>query len=344
MANIVGVALDVLLCFFSFRGLLRDADELRWFLKAFLVLLAPYVVLLGIELITHHNLFAVLGAEAAAGWQRGGRTRCTGSFRHPDLLGTLGSSFFPLYIALFFDREQRKAALFGIILCLGIVVASNSGGPLCSIGVGTLGWLLWQMRNKMRMVRWAMLGMLGFMAMIMKAPVWYLLARVSALAGGSGWHRAYLIDMAVQHLREWWFAGMPMTDTFGWFPYNLEATGGADITNEFLSFGIKAGLVAVIIFVILQIRCYKSLGNALAAVRGESGAPSDNEYLLWGLGVVLTVHMVNWFGVTYFDQMYVVWILQLAAISCIGRQFAEPGFNLPTEEVHDQMEPEVMTS
>ena len=44
----------------------------------------------------------------------------------------------------------------------------------------------------------------------------------------------------------------------------------------------------------------------------------DTEFLLWGLGVMLAVHIVNWFGIIYFDQMYVIWFMQLAAISTLS--------------------------
>jgi hypothetical protein len=338
------VALDAFFGYFSVRGLLREADDLRWCLKKLVVLLVPYVFLLCIEATTHHNPFRVLGGGEAEGWVREGRTRCTGSFRHGDLLGTLGSSFFPLYVALACVREYRRLALFGIGLCLAIVVASNSGGPLCSIGVGVVGWLLWRMRTRMRMVRWGMVGALGLLALVMKAPIWYIVARVSAIAGGTGWHRAYLIDMAIQHLNQWWFAGMALVDTYGWFPYNLEATGGADITNQFLSFGIKAGMVAVVLFVILQVRSYQTLGDALAVVRGEGGEPSADEYLLWGLGVTLTVHIVNWFGTTYFDQTYVEWLLQLAAISGISQTCAAAEMEVPDEEIPVRLDSGVLAS
>jgi len=171
----------------------------------------------------------------------------------------------------------------------------------------------------MRQVRWGIVTVISALALVMKAPIWYLLARVSEITGGDGWHRSNLIDISFKHLGLWWFAGMNLKETADWFPDGvLVTTGVADITNQFLYFGFSGGLGAVILFVILLSRAYSGLGKALAAVRLTSSKTIETEFILWGLGVMLLVHIVNWFDITYFDQMYVIWFLQLAAISSLS--------------------------
>lgn len=242
-----------------------------------------------------------------------------GSFRHPALLGTLGASLLPLYIGLVLTKPNRIHALGGIGLCLGVVFLSNSGGPLSGAAVGVVGWLFWIARTNMFIVRRILVGTFVLLALVMKAPIWYLPARVSLLSGGGGWHRSYLLDMAFQNLSLWWFAGMDMGQTKNWFVYALEATGAADITNNYLAFGFKAGLLAIVLFIVLLIRAFRALGQGLAVVRHTVPTPMETEYLLWGLGCALLVHIVTWFGITYFDQIYVVCFMQLAAISCISQ-------------------------
>jgi len=151
----------------------------------------------------------------------------------------------------------------------------------------------------------------------MKAPIWYLPAKISSFTGGDGWHRSYLMDVAFQHLDKWWLAGMPIKETAGWFAYDLEATGGADMTNQFLTFGIVAGLAAMVTFIFMLVRAFSLLGIALATNRSNDGESSQTELLLWGLGTALAAHIVNWIGITYFDQIYAVWFLHLAAISSL---------------------------
>jgi hypothetical protein len=341
-ALIIAQGLDALLCYFTFRGLIRDMEELQSFLRYFLILLVPYTMLTISESLTHHNLFSLIGG-GEYDWMRNGRFRCMGSFRNPDLLGMLGASFLPLYIGLACSKIKRNLAVLGIILCVINVWACNSGGAASSAAVALLGWVMWRIRTEMRLVRRVMAVSILLLALVMKAPIWYLLARVSEIAGGDGWHRAYLLDVSFQHLDMWWLSGMNRLDTSDWFPYSLE--GGADITNQFLTFGLNAGLVAIVLFILLLTRAFSFLGRALASVRSNLQSPSENEFMLWGLGVMLTVHIVNWMDISYFDQMYVVWFMQLAAIStisasCINATFAPASAEASPEEA-DHLKSEI---
>ena len=345
-ANTIGGAMDAFLCYFSFRGLICDMEDFRWFLRFFPLLLAPYALMVLSEMLTHHNAFTFVGG-GGINWMREGRFRCVGSFRNPDLLGALGASFLPLYLGMACIKPERKLASLGIALCLFIVVASNSGGPLCATSVGLIGWGFWYLRTKMRKVRWGMVIMIATLAMVMKAPIWYLLARVSDVTGGDGWHRAYLIDVSFKHLGLWWLAGMNMLETAEWFPDGaLVSTGAADITNQFLSFGLEAGLGAMALLILVLVRGYSGLGKALAAVRSDSQPTAGTEFLLWGLGAMLTVHIANWFGITYFDQFYVIWFMQLAAISSLSASCVEavPATTIEDEamlEAEDSLEPQL---
>jgi hypothetical protein len=132
-----------------------------------------------------------------------------------------------------------------------------------------------------------------------------------------------LLDVSFRHLNQWWLAGMPIKDTSDWFTFVIAATGGADITNQFILFGLTAGLGAVVLFLVLLTRAFSGLGKSMAAFRSSSHHSGNAEFLLWGLGVALAVHIANWFGISYFDQFYVLWFMQLAAISSISATFPE---------------------
>src|SRR5205085_4014602 len=167
-------------------------------------------------------------------------------------------------------------------------------------------------------------------ALVMKAPVWYILDRVSL--GGDSWHRAYLIDVAMRNIGRWWLAGMEVADTANWFPYTIN--GGADITNQYLVFGINAGIVAIGLFIIVLSRAFGLVGRGLARLRVTSGLGATG-FMLWGMGVMLGVHVITWFGISYFDQMYAVWFLQLAALVSISESIAsrrKPIATLPRSE------------
>lgn len=312
----IGLAVDAFLCYFTFRGLAGGIEDLRWFLCALLILLAPYLVLLLIESRTGHNPFANL----SAGWSpvdslRGDRVRCIGSFREPSLLGSLGASFLPLYIGLTFSKSSRSYAVAGILLCLGIVWCSNSGAPAAFAGIGVLGWILWRFREKMRLMRRVAVIMIAALIVVMKAPIWYLPTKIVFLTGGDGWHRSYLMDVAFRHFGEWWLWGMSLSKTSHWFPYSLALNGDADITNQFISLGLTAGFVGIVLFISLLVRAFQNLGKKLAEARLALPQPCEREYLLWGLGVMLAGHIANLATITYFDQFYVIWFMQLAFIS-----------------------------
>ncbi|MGC9941901.1 MAG: hypothetical protein ABSE48_08695 [Verrucomicrobiota bacterium] len=326
VGNQVGMGVDAFLCYFTFRGLVSGMDDFLSFLRTLVILLIPYALLVVIESATGHNPFSVLGGiTGGSNWMRHGRPRCFGSFRQPDTLGMFGACFLPLYVALSCIRTERKRAFVGIGLCFVLVLAANCGGAASGAATGLLGWGLWCARKQMWKVRWGLVGLIAALALIMKSPVWYIFARASSITGGDGWTRSYLFDKAYEHLGQWWLAGMPLLDTNSWFPFTLPGIGTADITNMYIWFGLTAGLGAMALFIVLLTRAFSSLGKALAAVRSGPSQSEGAEFLLWGLGVMLLVHIIDWFGIIYFDQMYVTWFMQLAAISgisagCLGLQ------------------------
>jgi hypothetical protein len=319
-ANEIGSAVDAFLAYFAFRGLLGDMEDFRWFLRAFILLLAPYTLLVLRESLTGHNSFAALGTVAGGEyWSRHGRPRCFGSFRQPDTLGMFAASFIPLYVGMACAPRERLRALFAVCLCLIISCwAANSGGAAGAAITGLACWGFWRFRMEMRKVRRGLVAMFVLLALVMKAPIWFIFERMSAIVGGDGYHRSYLIDVALRNLGEWWFAGMSFLKTLDWFPYILPDFGVADITDQYIAFGITAGVGAIALLIYLLTRAFSNLGKALAAVRAGSQQPNQDEFVLWGLGVMLVVHIVNWFGITYFDQMYMIWFMQLAAISTLS--------------------------
>jgi len=314
-AYIIGQAVDAYLCYFAFRCLVADVAEFRWFLKAFLFVLTPYMVLLFREHFARHSMFTALGAVEGLVTRDDDSVRCCGSFRYASLLGTLGASFLPVYFGLWFDRNERRVAWIGMAFCACIVWLSNSGGPINAAAIAMVGWLLWPLRTRMRLVRWGILAWIGLAAMVMKAPVWYLIAKVSDLTGGDGWHRSYLIDVSFRHLHQWWLAGMRDELTVDWFPYVVRSTGFADITNAYISFGLSAGLVSMFLFIALLSKAFSEIGKAFSLLRLDPEGLDGTGYLVWAMGAMLASHVANWFGVTYWDQTYMVWFMQLAVIA-----------------------------
>jgi hypothetical protein len=321
----VGIAVDAIFFYFSFRALVASVEDLAWLLRGLVVLLIPYVALLWFESLTFQNPFAAIGgvelARAGDRWVREGRLRATGSFGHPSLLGTLGGSFLPLYVAMALNRGHRAVGIVGTNLCVAVVLASNSGGPVLCAVAAMMAWLLWPMRLSMRFIRVALVALTVLAALLMKDPIWYLIARLGSVTGGDAYHRSLLLDVAFQNLDKWWLAGMPLRDTAWWLPYNNTLTGHVDLTNTFLQFALTTGLGSLSLLITLLVTAYKRLGRALeSARRDEVEQGARTERLLWGLGAVLFVHVVNWFAIAYWDQTMAVWFLHLALVGSLTNQ------------------------
>ncbi len=313
----VGLATDAMLCYFSFRALIATPDDWSALLTGLAALLVLYSALVFYESVSHNNPFSILGVpNRGEFWVRGGRLRCFGSFRHPSLLGTLGAVFLPLYVGLYLDNFRRRAAFVGIVCCLAIVWASNSGAPASCVGVGLLGWMLWKFRRNIRAIRYSIAIALLAAALCMDSPIWYLPAKASSFSGGDGWHRSYLMDVAFSHFDTWWLAGMPIRETANWFPYIIENTGGADMTNQFLSYAISGGVVAMGLYIYLLVTVFRAIGKVCNLCSSYAVFTASGP-VFWGLGVAIVVHIFNWIGITYFDQTYALWYLQLAAASSL---------------------------
>jgi hypothetical protein len=318
----IGLAVDAVLCYFSFRSLVNNEYDVKLLLSDFTWLLIPFAGFVLVERLTGRNYFTLLGGiNWNEAFVRDGKPRCFGSFNHPSLLGTLGATFLPLYTALCFIRRTAAFGFAGTFACLIIVWSSNSGGPLSTAAFTVIGWTLWRYRSRMSIVRGAVVFGFAFLTVIMKAPIWYVLSRLSSITGGDGWHRSYLLDKAFSHFGDWWLAGIAIHETANWFPYTLTTTGSADITNQFLVFAFQAGIGALALFLLLLVRGFSQLGKAMALARLKANDADGAELLLWGLGVSLFGHITNWLGISYFDQSYAIWFLHLALIATITERF-----------------------
>jgi hypothetical protein len=100
-------------------------------------------------------------------------------------------------------------------------------------GAGVLALMLWPMRQRLRIFRWtAVLGIVA-LSFIMKAPVWFLVARVGGSMGGSGYHRAMLIDNFIHHFGEWWLVGTQNNAAWGFDMW--------DVDNAYVAAGSAGG-------------------------------------------------------------------------------------------------------
>jgi len=323
----LGFAYNALLGYFVMRSLINSIDDveslmgvLQW---ALIILSLTFVS----EAIFGRNVFSTFGGVPEMSELRKGHFRCQGAFRSPITAGTCGAILMPLYFVRSWLHNFNVKWSFGLIAATTMTITSRSSGPAIAYLSGIFGLYMWRFRGRLKIFLIGGLLCLCLLHMAMKAPVWYLLARVSDLIGGGGWHRAELIDQAIRHFGSWWLLGT--NDTEDWMPTQLTA-GGADITNEFISAGVRGGALTMCLLILTIWRAFSWIGSARKMVAGCSG---DKEKILWAAGVCLFGNVVNFFSVSYFDQIWVFWYMELAlasSISCricqsnVLRNFSEP--------------------
>ena len=250
--NRLGFLYNALGLYFLFRCLIRNLDEVIHAIKLLAFIILPFALLMLYEKITGHNLFSVFGGVPEFTVVRDGKLRCQGPFRHPILAGTFGATLMPCFAGLWTIKGARLFAIIGLISATIITITAASGGPVSAYAAGMLALALWPMRNSMRIIRWGVLFVLIFLHLIMKAPVWYLIARLSDIVGGTGWHRAELIDQAIKNIDEWWLVGSHYTAH--WMPYVMpDNPDMADITSHYIMEGLNGGILAMSLFIWLLI-------------------------------------------------------------------------------------------
>jgi len=312
--NRLGLVYNACGIYFLLRVFCQSFDDLLMLCRITAILLVPMSLAMLWEAHSGYNLFSVLGGVDAASEIRNDIIRAQGPFSHSILAGSIGAGSLPLMIGLW--RQCHKSSIAGILACLSMIAASASSGPIMSglLGIGAL--LMWPFRQHMRLFRWA--AFLGYIALdlAMKAPAYYILARIDLTGGSTSWHRAALIEAALHHLSEWWFVG---TDhTRHWLPYGVPWSGNhADITNYYIMMGVTGGLPLMLLFIALLAKGFAFVGRWLYQSEQENGLMLS-KFMIWALGASLFSHAATFVSVSYFDQSVVFLYLTLAAICSVS--------------------------
>ena len=301
-----GQVYNALGMYFLFRFLVRDMDDCLRVFKIAAVFIIPLAASMVVERMTGRNAFAEFGGVSPITGIRDGVLRCQGPFAHPVLAGTFGATLFPLFVALWRSKGHRLLSFLAILSSGAMVITSGSSGPVGTLLAGLLALGCWPHRKHMSTIRSGILVAVVGLEIVMKAHVWFLLARVGIFSGSTGHHRAYLIDRALANFADWWLLGTRSTVAWDEY-YNL-----FDITNQYLVYGADGGLITMLLFILVIVRCFGAVGLTVGALDEKS---RELQFCVWALGAALFSHVVTFLSVSYFDQNFVNWYLLLAIIS-----------------------------
>ncbi|MCS7017291.1 MAG: hypothetical protein NZM42_14390, partial [Gemmatales bacterium] len=192
LVNRLGLVYNTLGIYFLLRCFCQGMDDVVQLVKLTAVVLVPVALEMVNEQITGRNLFSIFGGVSEEVAVRNDRLRSQGSFAHAILAGTVGAVCVPLMAGLW--RKGAWLPKAGMLACLAMVFTSASSGPLGSLLLGSLALLLWRWRHWTRQMRIAAVIGYVLLDLVMKAPAYYLIARIDLAGGSTGWHRAALIE------------------------------------------------------------------------------------------------------------------------------------------------------
>jgi hypothetical protein len=310
LVNQAGFILDYLGGYFLLRFLIQDEQDIQGAIKCFSVLAIILAVCMVQEQRTLQNVFGLIGGAPVPDL-REGRVRSQGPFSHALMAGAFGATLVPLCFALWKTGKAKLIAGMGIVGGLLMTWASNASTSLLTVVAAVVAVCFWPLRDKMKKVRWALAFGLITLHLVMKAPVWFLIAHIDLTGTSSNYHRAVLIDAFVRHFTDWVLIGVKDTGEWGWDLW--------DAQNQFVNVGETGGLLALIFFIIMISRCFAYLGKARKAVEGDK----DREWFFWLLGAALFSNVAAFFGVNYFDNMKFAWFSLLAMISAASMPFIQ---------------------
>ena len=305
----LGLAYNAVGLYFLLRVFIQDLDDVFGISKVLILALIPIALEMIQEELTGKDLFSVFGGVSELSEVRGGKIRAQGPFGHSILAGTVGGVCMPMAFALW--KKNPKLAFLGLSTTTAMVICSRSSGPIMTYIFSLFGLVLWNARAKMQLIRWTAVVGIFALAIVMQAPIYYLLARIDLTGSSTGYHRAILVEAAIKHFDEWWLAG---TDyTLHWTP-NAGFGNDTDITNHYIRLGVWGGLPLMCLFVAILVAGFVSASKALKFRTNEA---VQGQFLIWALGCSLFAHIMTMMSVSYFDQSIFFLYLPLAVLGSL---------------------------
>jgi hypothetical protein len=290
--------------YFLLRFYLRDSDDLLRATRTLVWVFALIAVGMTTEMNTGRNYFSILGGVAPMSSLRAGKVRAQGPFQHPITAGTIGTCLVPLCVGAYWvNKRNRRIAVVGVASAVAVAVSARSSTAMMTIVAAAFGLLFWRYRRNLRLLRWSVVVILVGLHIVMKAPVWALLARIDLTGASTGFHRYLLVDQFLRRFGEWWLVGTRTVDAWGFDMW--------DTINSFVAAGTSGGLLNFALFVALFVVGFGLIGRRLRIASSDPLLCRE----LWAMGVLLFSYAVAFFGIAYFDQSQFVWYANLAMIA-----------------------------
>ena len=288
--------------YFLMRYLIKDEEDIGRAAKTFAVIAA---ILGGCMLYEYWylvNPFGALEGVPVVPEIRNGAGRAQATFGHSILAGCFGATLVPLFVWLW-RANSKVLALIHMAGSTLMVTTTTSSTPVLAYLSGVLALIFWPFRRSVRLIRWAMVIAIVLLAIVMNAPVWFLIAHINVVGSSGGYDRAFLIDTCMRHIQDWWLIGTNQNGNWGYDMW--------DLSDQYVAEAETGGMITLICFITIIAGCFSRLGKMRKLVEPKE------QWLLWCLGSVMLANIFAFFGVAYWDQTQIWWFTLLAMISAV---------------------------
>jgi hypothetical protein len=298
-----GFVMDTWCAYLAARFIVTDRAKLISIIKCIAIAMVPLAILGVIESATGWQPYAPLWRFSP--WFKGGPVvsegrhgfaRAVGPFSHAILFGGVFAMFLPLIY--YFRREKgdwRNLAyvISGVVL-LG-ALSSMSSGPWVMVIVVIFCIIMEKHKKLIKSMFVFLVFSCISIGIASNRPFYHVIASWANPLGGAGWHRAKLIDLAIDNFDEWWMVGYGDKDP-GWGPYL--GMGRTDVTNEYILNGVRYGIFGIIALCAVLAKVFRDLISTYRRLRHPV-----MKSLCWAFGSLLFSVVVAWMSVSFFGQL-----------------------------------------
>lgn len=311
-----GFVIDTWFAYLAVRFLLTDRVGFVAVVKSIAVSLIIMAVLGVAESVTGWRPFVMLCGDSPAFMHlmtytlRWGLNRAVGPFGHSILFGCCFAMFLPLIYYLHHQNNHWRtwSYVFSAIVLIG-ALSSMSSGPWVMV---ILVIFCLAMEKYASWIKPMLIGF-GLLCILITAtsnrPFYHVIFDYMDPISGGGWHRAKMIDMAIEHFDEWWLIGYGGRDP-GWGE-NL-GMAATDITNEFVLAGVEYGVLGMIVLCGTLAAAFHSISSIY-----KKATDKELRSLCWSLGSVLFSVVAAWMSVSFFGKMRPLFYIILGMIGSL---------------------------
>jgi len=314
LENRSGALLDTFAAYFVGRLCLTDRGAFITTTKWIALALAPVAILGIVESCSGWQPYRQLGVYCP--WKtvvdmrpnlRSGFFRAVGPFSHPILFGATFAMFMPLVYWLRHERGTwRKLAYILTLTAILGAVSSMASGPWMMIIFMIVFLALERHKHLVKPMVIFVISSCFLIGIISNRPFYHVIVSKANPIGGSGWHRAKLIDCAIEDFNEWWLVGYGSRSPDWGKSLGMSWT---DITNQYIMFGVQYGILGVVaICGILATSMYMMIQLHRAA------RDPVIKSLCWALGCTIATLAISFNSAAFFGQAVTLFYCVLGMI------------------------------